>query len=190
MKKVLVIISEPQECGTSSIDFISLDNGKVINCVDIDEFHNYDCMKHLRREVGDDIEVYTTRKRPIVPKSYIGKENHFSLYSDEECKIPIWCCEEYKHLLIKNMALIKRGEFEETLDGCLLSYSDFIYKLTLCKFEEYTEYSIKDDDFYYYLKDKCGLELTFPERRKMNKYEFARILANKLRYEVVNILHY
>lgn len=193
MKKVLVIISEPQECGTSSIDLISLDNGEVIDYVEIDRFYNYDCMKYLRREIGDDIEAYVTEKHFILTESYIGKENQFSLYSNEECEIPrIRHRREDRHLLIKDMVLIKTEEIKDSdpLFCGAFDYTKYIYKLTLCRFEEYTEYSIEDDDFYYYLKDKCGLELTFPERRKMDKDEFARIVTNKLGYEVVNILHY
>jgi hypothetical protein len=196
MKKVIAIISTPQECGDQTIDFVSLESGKILSSITTSCFYDtYIFEDENVRYIGDEIVMYGKKYEKIYREErLVNKESPFPyLYYDEKCKKTNreW---EGECLYVKEIEFISRepgGELE-LKDGRKLPYSQYyVYKLTLQKGEKYDEYNINNDIFFRELKERFDMELTYPEREGMRlKEDFIPMLAEHLGYEVVNVLSY
>lgn len=204
-QKVLAIINIPQECGEPTIDFISLETGKVIDFVSLEGFNGYYCITFKDEFVGDNIVVYDDcfcgklSEKSI--NDYIGRAAYGPYYIDEDCTQKLDSLKQTHRTKQDNIYYIRNIEFVKRIDNPDYINSDkdtkdfmakYIHKYTLCHMETYIPvYNQENDDFYWSFKKKFNIELPYFERRSMDiEKDLLPMCAKLLNFEVINVLHY
>lgn len=186
MKNVLAIISCPQECGPDTIDFVSLEDGKVITSVDIS---GWSAWETIRKENHDEIisKPLITYDACVMQRYPIGDfiDPSRIWFENEDCTKRMRFCEE--NLAIQSCEKIKELD-RKSFDGRPV----YSWKYVFAQVKRTTEnvYHPEDDEFYHRIKNKYNLDLPFPTRRDMRIEDFVELLSNELLYNIVNILKY
>lgn len=186
MKKVLAIISCPQECGPDTIDFVSLEDGKVITTVDISGWNAWETM---REEYHDEIisKLHVAYDACVLQRYPVGDfvDPSRIWFHNEDCKHVMRFAGE--NLAIQSCEKIKELD-RESLDGRPV----YSWKYVFAQVKRTTEnvYHPEDDGFYHRIKNKYNLDLPFPIRKHMQIEDFVESLSFELLYDVVNILKY
>jgi len=187
MKKVLAIISCPQECGLDTIDFVSLEDGQIIHSVNITGFSG--AWETIRKENYDEIvsKPLVTYDACVMQRYPIGDfiEPSRLWFENEDCTKRMRFCGE--NLAIQGCEKIKELD-RESLDGRPV----YSWKYVFAEVKRTTKdvYHPEDDDFYHRMKNAYNLDLPFPIRKHMQIEDFIELLSFELLYNVVNILKY
>lgn len=204
-QKVLAIINRPQECGESTIDFISLETGKVIDFVNLEGFNGSNCITYKDEFVGDNIVVYNNcvfgKLNENHINDYIGSRACGQYYIDEDCTLEFDLLKQTHRTKSNDIYYVRNIDFIKRIDDPDYINSDkdtndfmakYIYKYTLCHMEkDILVYNQQNDDFYWNFKNKFDIELPYFERRPMDvEKDLLPMCAKLLNFEVINVLHY
>lgn len=205
-QKVLAIINRPQECGEPTIDFISLETGKIIDFVSLDSFNGSQCITYKNEFVGDDIVVYNNSYIGKInnPENYIGSQVNDTCYIDENCtQIAKVLTYIGRHrpgkpddtYYVRNIEFVKRIEnpdYANDDEDTRNFMATYIHKYTLCHMKKYIPvYNQENDDFYWSFKKKFGIDLPYFKRQPMDiEKDLLPMCANFLNFDVINVLHY
>lgn len=202
-KKVLAIINIPQECGEPTIDFISLETGKVIDFVSLEGFNGSMCITFKNEFIGDNIIVYNNGYIGKIndPERYIETPLYHDCYIDEDCTQKIELPKPI-HRRVQNddTYYIRSIEFVKRIDDPDYINSDqdtkdfmakYIHKYTICHMKkDIPVYNQENDDFYWSFKKKFNIELPFFKRQSMDfEKDLLPMCAKLLNFEVINVLH-
>ena len=204
-QKVLAIINRPQECGEPTIDFISLETGKIIDFVSLEGFNGSDCITFKDEFVGDNIIVYddcfSGKLNEKHINNYIGSRAYGPYYVDEDCTQKFDLLNQTHQTKQDDIYYVRNIEFVKRVDNPDYINSDkdtrdfmatYIHKYILCHMKKYIPvYNQENDDFYWSFKKKFGIELPYFERQSMDtEKDLLPMCAKLLNFEVINVLHY
>ncbi len=204
-QKVLAIINRPQECGEPTIDFISLETGKVIDFVSLEGFNGSSCITFKDEFVGDNIVVYDDcfcgKLNEKCINDYIGSRAYGPYYVDENCTQKFDLLNQTHRTKQDDIYYVRNIEFVKRVDNPDYINSDkfskdfmakYIHKYTLCHMKKYIPvYNQENDDFYWSFKKKFGIELPYFDRQSMDiEKDLLPMCAKLLNFEVINVLHY
>lgn len=200
-KRVIAIISIPQECGSDTIDFVSLETGKVIDTICITGFHSWrSCIETKEMPIGDPIILFDNNrllnknnvnhlKNEIGESIYKASRGY---YTDEDCTIPASFPRQRdldkKDYVITNVELVKQIPDPQYPNDDF--WTTHIVKTTATLVEHIDVYVQDNDEFYHYFKNKFDIDLPFYSRQSMHPEDIIKMVAEKLEYEVINILRY
>jgi hypothetical protein len=93
-----------------------------------------------------------------------------------------------KDYIITNVELVKQIPDPQypNDDFCITN----IVKTTATLVEHIDVYVQDNDEFYHYFKNKFDIDLPFYSRQTMHPEDIIKMVAEKLEYEVINILRY
>ena len=144
-QKVLAIINRPQECGEPSIDFISLETGKVIDFVSLEGFNGSCCITYKDEFVGDNIVVYNDcvcgKLNEKCINDEIGCRAYGPYYVDEDCIQEFDSLKQTRRTKQNDIYYIRNIEFVKRIDDPDYINSDkdtkdfmakYVHKYTLC----------------------------------------------------------
>ena len=193
-KRVIAIISRPQECGEHQIHFLSTETGKIIDIVSIDGFYDMGCLRPVTRELGEPIEVYQMYGGTMdVRNERIGTTINGNVYIDEECT-KLFSAPKRKRkgndvptYTIKDMEYIKTVP-DKDLPNILQCQ---VYKCKIVEVEHTYEYDQDYDNFYHSFKKELGIKLSYYNRCNMDlEKDIVPMIAKKKGFEVINTLYY
>jgi len=203
-KRVLAIVSIPQECGTHTIDFISLEDGKVIDFVNIDGFYSSRCISYERVAVGDCLTLYTTNiigklsdvdgkeKTPLMGGTYYlnAKCTKEYNYQPKRCRNGV----ENDNLYIVGGGFVKKipdPKYAKADKDTRDFMATYVNKYIVAKTKEVRNYNIEEDEFYQSFYKRFGIELKWDDRIKMDvEKDLVPMTADIFGFEVVNVLRY
>lgn len=187
MKRVIAIISCPQECGEDRIDFVSTETGKRIATVELGGYDAYNA-KRIEYEyniTGKAFDIYDacTKQRLSVGEF---AELDCIWYKDANCEKLRKT--QHSKVLVLNCKQVKKLAKQSLLDNT----SVYSWRYTVCEGTKTAKvvYHQEDDTFYHRLKSEWGIDLPFQERQDMSYEGFAHFIAEKEGFEIINILHY
>ena len=203
-QKVLTIINRPQECGEPTIDFISLETGKIIDFVSLEGFNGSHCITYKDEFDGDDIVVYDDHVWGKISEKningHIGCRAYGIYYIDENCTQEFDLTKQTHRTKQNDIYYIRNIEFVKRIDDPDYINSDkntkdfmatYIHKYTLCHMKKTPVYNQENDDFYWSFKKKFDIELPYFERQTMDiEKDLLPMCAKLLNFKVINVLHY
>jgi len=201
-QKVIAIVSQPQECGSSYISFVSTENGQVIEDICIDGFGANECLDFELQEVGDEIVLYDDCGCEPFP-GYIDRHidtpiSRHCCYLDEDCKeianLQQNCRKAGNKFYIKSMEFVKRVDdpiFSDKGEEIKSFFAKYIYRYVVVEKEETLVYNQDNDEFYKTFKERFNIELPYPDRMRL-KYDkdIIPMVAKVLNFDVLNTLFF
>lgn len=201
-QKVIAIVSQPQECGSSYISFVSAENGQIIDDVCIDGFGANECLDFELQEVGDEIVLYDDCGCEPLP-GYIDKHidtpiSYNFFYLDEDCKEIVNLQQKHRNargkFYIKSMEFVKRVDdpnFSDKDEKIKDFFAKYIYRYVVVEKAGTWVYNQDNDEFYKTFKERFNIELPYPDRMRL-KYDkdIIPMVAKALNFDVLNTLFF
>lgn len=194
--KTIAIFSTPQECGDATLNFISLEDGKVLKSIVMNDFYAYDAVEiiHHYKPIYE-VKFYDLCKKQRWNIHDWERHLHhiFGVYEDKECTKRLKVLKKYEDSTFTIMECSKVGEKEIprfSEPGKPYICGVWEYKAAVCEKTKEEIYHPEWDDFMLALKEETGIYWPREERMCLCDEERVSFLAGKLGYEVLNILHY
>lgn len=199
MEKVIAIFSNPQECGTDTLDFVSLANGQIIKTITMEGFRAWDAMEIVyHSEPISEIASFYDFCRVQRWQIHERERNllHSLLYDEDGNRITgkdIPVINQYPASTVWTIL-----DCEDTGKSQVLDFNDesitaklWKYNVAICDVTEELVYHPEEDQFLKSFQEETGLIWPLEDRRALSSNnDIANYIASKLNYKVVNILSY
>lgn len=197
--KVLAIFSEPQECGDPTLNFVSLDDGKIIKTITMNDFHGYYAMETVTHNepISEVFTLYDlcVKQRWEINEKLRHLHKSLSAYTNRECTkrlktIPKeWEDSPFTVLKCEKIEERELPQYSEPDKPFVCSV--WKYNVAVCNTTSEKKYCKENDAFLRTLKEETGILWPLEERKNYySDSDIANYIANKLGYEIVNILNF
>lgn len=196
--RVLAIFSEPQECGDPTLNFVSLEDGKIIKTITMNDFHGYYAMETVvhNKPISEIFTLYDlcTKQRWEISEKLRHLHKSLSAYANKECTKRIKAVpKEYEDspFTVLECKKIEERELSKYPIGAPFVCGVWEYKVAVCNTTSEKKYCKEDDAFLRTLKEETGILWPWEDRKDYySDADIANYIASKLGYEVINILNF
>lgn len=194
--KTIAIFSTPQECGDATLNFVSLEDGRVVRTITMNDFYAYDAVETICHYKSIyEIKFYDLCKKQRWDIHDWRRHLHNSsgVYENKECTKRLRILKKYEDSAFTIMDCSKVGEKEIpqfSEPGKPYICGVWEYKAAVCEKTRENVYHPEQDEFMINLEKETGIVWPREERLYLCDEEKVSFIADKLGYEVLNILHY